>query len=227
MPSNLPIKKPPPSPGEDFAEIALQVAEGVVEAVIDLNLDNPLLQAVPIAPSIVRVVRAVRGVRDFLLEKKLLRFLSEMNAVPQAEKSEFIQRMEKEEKFREEVGEHLLLLIERMEHMEKPTVLARFFRALLEGKIDYSTFQKLAAALDGFRWPDLEALLNFYSEEPDEALLKPEKVQPLLFCGLVEMNVGFLARRDHKSGFYETELGRLFVEIGLNFSIEQSPDFSA
>ena len=48
---------------------------------------------------------------------------------------------------RRRVGEALLLLLDRLDDMGKPELVARVFRALIRGQVDRPTFQLMGSAI--------------------------------------------------------------------------------
>ncbi len=124
----------------DLKDVATQFAEVGLDSV----LDDGVVREIPIIGTIVSAASAVITIRDRLFAKKLLRFLENLDDVPVDERQAQITRLASSSKERKRVGETLLLLLDRLNDMEKPALLARAFQAFLNGRIDRSQFQGLS-----------------------------------------------------------------------------------
>ena len=71
------------------------------------------------------------------------------------------------------MGEALLLLLDRLDDMQKPELVARFFCALMRGEIDRTTFQQMATAVDRLLIAHLSPLVAFYSGATEERSIIP------------------------------------------------------
>ena len=176
----------------------------------------------PLLRTLLRIIRTAGSVRDLLLAKKLGRFLFALQTIPPEERQAFhdslVTRVE-----RRRVGEALLLLLDRLDDMGKPELVARVFRALIRGQVDRPTFQLMGSAIDRLHIPHLTALIDFYSDQasrPSVTVADRDVYQALSFAGLVRVE----ARGDQGGLFdpsmagatlsYErNELGKRFVEI--------------
>ena len=194
----------------------------LAEAGIDQLLQEGFLRDVPILGSVVGVIRAAGAVRGLLLAKKLGRFLLSLQTVPQAERQAFHDSLNTREE-RRKVGEGLLLLLDRLDDMEKPELVARLFRALMRGTIDRKTFQLMASAVDRLFMPHLDTLVSFYSSDSVDSSDGPadrDVYQTLAFAGLVRVDargdggglIGaeFAGATIHYEG---NQLGERFVRI--------------
>ena len=134
----------------------------LAEAGIDQLLHDGFLRDVPILGSVVGVIRTAGTIRGLLLAKKLGRFLSALQSVPHAERQAFYDSLGDRAE-RNRVGEALLLLLDRLDDMEKPELIERLFRAVIRSEIDRKTFQLMATAVDRLFMPHLAELVSFYS----------------------------------------------------------------
>jgi hypothetical protein len=106
-----------------------------------------------------------------------------------------------------------VLILDKLDDLEKAGIVAKVFAALVLGKIDEKTFRQLAAAIDIGFLEDLVALSQ------DHASRKPKLMRSLLRTGLVEidekrdsMMVGNLAPTSLGLAYKINELGLSFVE---------------
>jgi hypothetical protein len=102
--------------------------------------------------------------KDYLLLKKLIVFLFNLNDVPQEERQKFIDKLNKE-KHRQRVGESLFLFLDRYDHFDKIHLLSDLFKAYLRGKIGYEEFLRFSAAIDRAFIVDLNDMLDYFSDK--------------------------------------------------------------
>lgn len=205
------------------ADLADRVAEGLV--------------GVPIVGTIVGLYRSAGTISDYLFTKKLLKFLTELKDVPQEQRRKQIDQLVVNDQFSEQVGERILLLLDKMSDMGKPTLMGRAYRAFLEGRIDLDQLRDLCHALDLLDLSYLEILQHLYDPNRVESRRYPftlGNVQHLVMCGLLQLH--FEARHESfdigegvykegpfleggKLGFDTNDLGELFVKIMLGDSV--------
>lgn len=193
----------------------------LAEAGIDQLLQDGFLREVPILGSMLGVIRAAGTIRGVLLAKKLGRFLTALQSVPQAEREAFHASLGNRAD-RRKVGEALLLLLDRLDDMEKPELVGRLFRAMMRSEIDRETFQLLATAVDRLFMPHLAALASFYAGNPADGQAAPslDVCQALAFAGLVRVEArgdggGMVGPEFAGATIYYkgNQLGELFVKI--------------
>lgn len=138
---------------QDFGEIAL---DGI--------LKDGLLKDLPVFSSIVGVAKVAISIRDKLLVRKLLHFLHELGDTTEEERRKFLQQFANDPKEQRKVGENLILLLDRLDNLDKPTMVAKLFKAYLKGDIrDYDEFVYYSSVVDRAPISDLSALLLNFS----------------------------------------------------------------
>jgi hypothetical protein len=192
------------------------------EVGLDHIMSDGVLRDVPILGTLLNTVRAAGHVRDALFVRKLARFFQALDKVPFEQRQAFCASLGSTTE-RRRVGEALLLLLDRLDDMSKPELVARAFRAYMRGEIDRRQFELLASAIDRCHLSHLHTLEQFYSE-PDQRVdsgsANIEAYQEFAFIGLARLHVGsngggwFSPKMAGGSGTYvQNQLGRLFVEI--------------
>ncbi len=159
----------------------------LAEAGIDQLLDDGFLRDVPALGTVLGVIRATGSIRDLLLAKKLGRFLCELQRVPTRDREAF-RRSLSSPKEQRKVGEALVLLLDRLDDLEKPPLVARVFAAYVRGQIDQPTFRLMAMAVDRLHLPHLRELISFYENGGDAAAaakLDKDVSQALAFAGVL------------------------------------------
>ena len=176
------------------------------ESIIDSALDDDLLRHIPVLGSIVGLARAGLCIRDRLFIRKLGRLLRKLDDIPSQQRSEFVERLSDDVKFRDRVLSHLILLLDRLDEIEKATLLGNAFRAYVLKEVSFEDFSRLAAAIDHAHIVDLRKLAS----TEDDASIQESWTFPLAALGLLEP-----ARGDSHGYFQEdvyrlSQLGRLF-----------------
>jgi hypothetical protein len=155
------------------------VAAEVSELAVDRLLDDGLLRDIPVVSTFRSLWKAGATIRDWLFIKKLLKFLVELQELDAEVRNAMVTRLEAEPVFSQKVGESLLLLLDRLDHMEKPSLLGRAFRAYCKGQVDVMQLQVINRVIDRAFVPHLSQLSGFLEHgAPAEVL------QTFLDCGL-------------------------------------------
>jgi hypothetical protein len=160
----------------------------LAEAGIDQLVADGFLRDIPVIGSVIGVLRAAGGIRDLLLAKKLGRFLQVFQEIPVQERDEYSERLN-DPSDRQRLGEMILLILDRLDDMEKPDLVAKIFRSFLLGEIDLRMFRLLAGAIDRLPIQYLPDLLSFYSDTSNPARIDPEIAQLFSNAGLAQAAV--------------------------------------
>lgn len=140
------------------------------EAMLDDGLAEGVLRDVPLIGTVVGLIRAGATVREHLFLKKLARFAAELGDISDEERAEFRDEMDRDPEFREEVGENLLLLLERAAEVQKPRLIGKLFAAYLRKRISHSQMQRAVVAVDRAHYADLIQLAENDGRITDEGL---------------------------------------------------------
>jgi len=188
------------------------IAADAGEITLDAFLDGGLIEDVPFIGTLMKLKNIGVGVREYLFTKKLLKFLNRINEVSRDDINKFIDKMEDDSDKKKKVGETLLLLIERMDEVEKSELLGNAFRSYLCRKINYEEFFRMGRAIDRCMVADLKFVHNY--ERATDAF--PDAAFDLSSCGLIEM-VGMPTIRTESSRnqYKITDYGKLFINSVL------------
>jgi hypothetical protein len=171
------------------------------------------------------------SVDNLLFIKKAKHFLFEFNNPgEEEERQQFFNKLKEDEQFRERVEGNLILMLHRLDDMQKPVLLARVFRAhYVTRKIDYQVFQKLRTAVERIKPHNMQDLLDYYNNPSGPNLPSNESLQDLAYCGLVSFvsGVWFQASDGSSRNFSQNEYGRLFIEIALEESLSPAAQVNA
>jgi len=142
-----------------------EVLRDLAEIGIDAALNGGLLKEIPVLKSIVGVRSTAIAVRDYFLLKKVITFLVELDQIPLDDREEFVSRIESDSDFAKQVAETVIQYLDRYDHVDKASILAKVFIAYGRQEIDLDEFFTLASSLDRAFIRDLELLLDYYEAE--------------------------------------------------------------
>jgi len=189
-----------------------QITPDLVEVALDHILEDGVIKDIPIVRMIAGLGKAVASIRDRALVKKLAKFLASLKSVSEEVRGRFKARMNEDDKFKRKVGEKLLLIIERLDDMGKPTLIALAFQAYMEESIDFETFQRIACAIDKSFYEDLMSLKA--SGAPNR--LPPQAKLELSYSGIIELESTPSINLSSRNNKYQiTELGRALLKYVL------------
>ncbi|MBC8877194.1 MAG: hypothetical protein H8E44_47805 [Planctomycetes bacterium] len=166
-----------------------------------------------------------KGVDGYFYTKKVLRFLSEVRAVPKETRQKQVSKMLVVPGERERFGEHLALLLDRMNDIEKARMMGRVATAFLQEKISIDDLKSLNFALDAFDLRMADSLEHIYENDGRET--RPE-ASLLANCGLLDTGLAVDGSTESvkthsrtkraqsiRIAYSPNRLGRLFVDICL------------
>jgi hypothetical protein len=202
-----------PSLVESFTDFdPSQITPDLLEVALDNILDEGIIKDIPIVRTIVGIYKATASIRDRALVKKLVNFLSSLSTVSQEVRQQFRAKMNVDEKFKCKVGEKLLLIIERLDDMGKPSLISLAFQAYMEEHIDFDMFQRLSCAIDKSFYPDLMSFKS--SGNPNR--LSPQAKLELSNSGIIELQSTSSIDLSSRHNKYQiTELGRALLKFVL------------
>jgi len=173
---------------------AADIAGDVSEMALDAVLKEGLLKGIPVFDWLANLYTVTKTVRDQLFLKKVASFLYGTKFAKQEAKDKFRERMAADQKYRREVGENLILLLERHDHFDKSTLLGKVFAEYINGEVVYETFLRIATSIDRVSITDLRHLpshkerLDLYEGKIGvsvKSVLKDDTCQSLYTSGLV------------------------------------------
>lgn len=193
-----------------------ELAANFSEIGLDKILEEGLFKDIPVISTFQKIFNVTKNISNYFFAKKLLKFLSGVSTIPFKERQKLIQQIDLDKNSAKKLGGTILLLLDRMDHMDKPQLMANAFKAFLQGRIDIDCFLKLSHAIDRIMIYYLPYLKNFYNSKK----ITPDAEQHLALCGLLNFNFpeGSINIRRIYAGFKKNELGALFVDVVLSAS---------
>jgi hypothetical protein len=130
------------------ADLADKIAEGLI--------------GVPVVGTLLGLYKTAGTVSDYLFTKKLLKFLMELKDIPQEQRQRQIDQLIENDQLAEQVGERILLLLDKMSDMGKPPLMGLAYRAFLESRINFEQLRDLCHALDLLDLSYIDILREIY-----------------------------------------------------------------
>ncbi|KAA9356894.1 MULTISPECIES: hypothetical protein [Larkinella] len=122
-----------------------------LEAIIDSNLPDTFIKEIPFLGTVAKSIQAFNSIRDHLFFKKVKSFLDNLDEFTENQKEEFWERHNNDEKARGQLGEQIIIYLERFDHEKKAALLAKAFGAYITGNINYGEFMDLAILIDSIK----------------------------------------------------------------------------
>ena len=139
---------------EDYGELALETV-----------FSNEFVEKIPVVGTIMNLGTLGATIKDRIFTQKVLKFLFEVKDIGYKEKKDFIDSVNHNTKYRTKVGSHLLLILDKIDDLEKPTLIGKLFKHALNKNIDYDTFLRLASIVSRTFTPDLLELNKVKNQE--------------------------------------------------------------
>lgn len=129
------------------------------EAAAHALAKGDVLAEFPVIGSAFKVAKAIDSVRDRLLEAKILLFLEGVGNIDDAKRARMQERLS-DEKQSHQVGEQLLLTLDKLTSTEKAKLIGCVFNAFVESKIDVIRLRRLVQAIDVAFFDDISEFLQ-------------------------------------------------------------------
>lgn len=162
----------------DWAEFGLK---GLTEGVLK---DAPMLKTV------VSICSVSRTIRDHIFVRKVWDFLRACPKFNDLEKLGFVREHLDDPEKAHKLGSAIVLILDKLDDLEKTKMLAKIFAALVRKHIDYADFRRLASGLDRAFVEDLKIL----AADPPRPELKSDKFCALLLPAGFAVTAGGVSR---------------------------------
>jgi hypothetical protein len=136
------------------------------EAMLDLAFQGGVIDAIPVLGSLAKLYRFGIAVLDNRFRRKIWSFLVELQGTTSAQREGFVALLQANDSKLQTAGETLMGMLDRLDHVEKASIIGRLLVAQLEGKLPLTRFKKLAFAVENTFLDDLK-LLDTYTEGPN------------------------------------------------------------
>jgi hypothetical protein len=154
---------------KSLSDVNIDMSEGILDSLID----SDILDTIPIVKILKAGVVFGNSLKEKFFFKKLVRFLFEIQTVPEKERSKFILELEKSEQ-RKKVYDNTLLVIDRLDEETKASIIGKLFCKLVEGIVERDEYFRLVNLVEKVFIADLELIK--YKAEAYRATERPMEV---------------------------------------------------
>nr|WP_315171404.1 hypothetical protein [uncultured Flavobacterium sp.] len=144
----------------DLKDVAIDIAE----ISLDSLLKDGIAKDIPVIGSLFKLYSAGKSISGKIFEKKILAFLIETQKVDVSNKQKFYNELNADDNLKKRTGEIILVILEKIDDIEKATVLGKLFKRKIEERIDFEMFHRLATVVANTFLPDLK-LLSIYKNQ--------------------------------------------------------------
>ncbi len=129
-----------------------------LEFSIDQVLDEGIFKDIPFVGWIAKGVSVSRSISDRIFYHKILRFLFTLESISSGDREVFRKKVLEDSDYRKKVGEHLIVLIDKIDNFEKSSLLAKCFDHFITSDITHDYFIDLSHVVERSTLSDLKAL---------------------------------------------------------------------
>ena len=174
---------------------------------LEALLSEGALKDAPMLGTVVKLCTVTKTIRDQLFVQKVWDFLRACPKFNDLEKLGFVREHLDDPHKAKKLGNAIVLMLDKLDDLEKTEMLAKMFAALVRKQIDYSDFRRLAAGVDRAFIEDLKIL----AAQPPRPEHNMEKFLRLLEpAGFVHTGGGISRGGAHGTRTDISSLGKLF-----------------
>jgi hypothetical protein len=190
------------------------------EVGLDQIVNEGVLREIPVVNSLYNLGKATVAISQGLFIKKLIKFLGELSNVSYEKRQSFLEVIDKNPQKKRAFEETLLLLIDRADSLEKPSILGRLLKHHILGNISYEDAMRLSDIVNRVYMSDLNYLTRFSSDLKSN----PDIAASLQSAGLLKlalsMDFGYLGQPSPAGIIYElNEYGKMLLQYGLDSAV--------
>lgn len=141
------------------SEAINELTPEILETGFDLITDSEVLKEIPIFGIAFKSYSIYQKVTESFFTKKLLYFLFQLREISQSEREKFITEIEVKSET-QKAGERLLVILNRLNDVEKAEIIGRLFKKTILGNIEFNDFNRLSHIIDNAYIDDIKLLKN-------------------------------------------------------------------
>jgi hypothetical protein len=128
----------------------------IIEALLDTMTENEFVRNLPVVGWLLKSVSAVDNIKTKFLVSKILYFINGMSNVSEEELLAFENKQLSDQKSIDKFYESLLISIDRLNHLDKSTIISSLFKSLIHGKINEAFFLRSVNIVESIYIEDLK-----------------------------------------------------------------------
>jgi hypothetical protein len=197
----------------------------VLDAGIDQLIDYEFLKDIPILGIAYKTFTLANKITEHFFIKKILLFLFQLKDIPKPVSKKFVEELQKGKESKK-VGEKLLVVLNRLDDINKAGIVGKLYKAIIENYITKSDFFRLTSFVNRCFIDDLRLLKGTERPETLSIEIKENLAQVGLFVRKIKDNreqeeyvnsiIGSTSHKISPSFDYEiNKYGKLLVKFGL------------
>jgi len=189
------------------------------EVALDTILQEGILRDIPVLNTIVSFYKAGVEIHHQLFLTKIINFLKELSNTPLEKREKFVEEIKRNPTQEREFEKTLLLLIDRADSLQKPSILGKLLKHHILGNISYEDATRLSYMVDRVYISDLSYLLNFNSGVQRNQIIAAslQSIGLLSFAGIDGGTLG----EETSSGGVSYELNE-YASMLLRYGLEDT-----
>jgi len=194
-----------------------KITPELLEAGIEFLLESEIIKEIPIIGLIYKSYRLVQKIEDYRFSKKVLKFLFELKTIDTRTKEKFIEKIETEKNYKD-TGEKLLLIIHRLDEIDKATIIGKLFLASIKEQIELNDFLRLARIVENTFLEDLLIL-----KDNKQLLNVPIEIKLSLYQGQL-LNQKIKDNRRREETLKQRYNSNLTIPSGFEYKLNKYGD---
>lgn len=174
---------------------------------LDALLGEDVLKHAPMLGTIVKICGISKTIRDRLFARKVWEFLRASPKFTEKEREDFVREELDDPQRARRLSEAIVLILERLDDLQKTEMLAKIFAAFVRRKIDYGSFRRLTTGLERAFVDDLKSFVA--GAQPGSAFSE-EFLSLLEPSGFAKTSGGVTRFGSLGTETYISPLGKLF-----------------
>jgi len=142
----------------------IDLSADYAELAIDGILNEGVLRDIPAVGSVIGLVKFGNSINQYIFTKKVYSFLFELKSIPRTNRKQMIDKINESRKKQSKVGQVILELLDKVESDQKPAMLGKLMKAVIEEKIDFKSYLRLAHIVKSMFIDDLKMFKSLSSK---------------------------------------------------------------
>lgn len=195
----------------------------MAEMGIDSLLDEGVFKSIPVVGLLVGIGKTAQNIHDRNLLKQTIKFINTFNekniSVDKVEK--YKKRLQENSQYAEEELGRVIILLNSNVDIKKSELLAKFYRAYVNEKINWETFCELSEITSRFFISDLTVLYDVYNKKISNTsqclVYKSDRLIALglLDSAMMSMSISGSSGSHTEKYINANSLGSLFCQLSL------------